>query len=392
MNLFDLSMDVSLIRGDLLFRLQRRIGLIPKDGLGLVRRALFFASFTWLPLAIWAISHDKAFPSPNGESFFSQFGIHARFLAAIPLLIFNEGLLHGLCYKYIPYFASSGLIRENQQNGFREAIHKTLMLRDSTIPWVVILTFVCTLIFLQPPTPEMHELRWTYVGEGGEDQLGFAGWWLIYAGRPVFLALVCIALWRLVLLFVLFKRIAALDLELVPTHPDSAGGLGFLEKMPKAFSLVVFSLSFAMASRLAHDVIYHNLQVNDLNLLAGMFVVIITLLFLSPLLVFAPKMLAAKYKAILDYGTLIGNHGRFVHRRWILREPVTDDSLLQAPEIGPVADAISLYEAVSRMRIVPIGKRAVLNIALPAAMPLAGLYAIQFPIKDVLLKILTSFI
>ena len=45
---------LSLVRGDVLFRLQRAIGLIPPDGLGLIRRALFYALLTWLPIAVWA--------------------------------------------------------------------------------------------------------------------------------------------------------------------------------------------------------------------------------------------------------------------------------------------------------------------------------------------------
>ncbi len=50
--------------------------------------------------------------------------------------------------------------------------------------------------------------------------------------RPIFLALLLGWLWRLILLCVLFHRIARLDLALVPTHPDRDGGLGFLEATP----------------------------------------------------------------------------------------------------------------------------------------------------------------
>jgi hypothetical protein len=39
-----------LIQGDLLFRAQRAIGLIPKEGLGSARRAIVFALITWLPI------------------------------------------------------------------------------------------------------------------------------------------------------------------------------------------------------------------------------------------------------------------------------------------------------------------------------------------------------
>ena len=34
------TLGVSLVRGDILYRLQRKVGLIPADGLGVARRGL----------------------------------------------------------------------------------------------------------------------------------------------------------------------------------------------------------------------------------------------------------------------------------------------------------------------------------------------------------------
>lgn len=130
----------------------------------------------------------------------------------------------------------------------------------------------------------------------------------------------------------------------------------------------------------------------SLKLLTAVFLLVIVVLLLSPLLVFIPKLAAAKRRARLEYNVLVGNHGRLVHRRWIQQEPIPDDSILQAPEIGPVADSLSLYDAANNMRMAPIGKAAVLSIALLAALPLLALFAIQVPIKEILLKILTSII
>ena len=41
---------LSLVRGDPGFRLQRRLGLVPAAGLGVVRRAAILAAITWLPI------------------------------------------------------------------------------------------------------------------------------------------------------------------------------------------------------------------------------------------------------------------------------------------------------------------------------------------------------
>ncbi len=376
---------ISLVRDDLLFRVQRRIGLIPREGMGVVRRAIFFALLTWLPIVIWAAYTGRALSGLAGEPLLQHFGIHVRFLIAVPLLILGEGMAHGLTTRLIPYFLTSGLVRDQQP--FRELVHRIVKLRNSTLPWVIIATIIAAGLIFRPPLSEEHELVWAKIGASTPFDVGFGGWWLAYVARPIFIALLAVWVWRLILLFLLLKRIAALDFAIVPTHPDRSGGLGFIEKLPTAFSLFAFAVSAVVASRLAHDVVYHGVHVQSLQLLVGVFVLVLVVLCLAPLPVFIPKLAAAKRRALLEYGALVGQHGRLVRNRWILGEPAVDDPLLQAPELGPVADTLTLYDAVAKMRPVPIGKAAILSIALPAALPMLALFAIEVAIKDLLLKI-----
>jgi hypothetical protein len=118
--------------------------------------------------------------------------------------------------------------------------------------------------------------------------------------------------------------------------------------------------------------------------------VVMLLLFLSPLLLWRGLLAPAKRRALLDYGALAGEHGRLVRGRWILRRPPLDDALLDAPEIGPVADTVTLYEAVEKMRVVPIGRRSVLAILLAAGLPLVPVLAIEIPIRELLTKLLRT--
>ncbi|MGZ8907851.1 MAG: hypothetical protein ACXW1U_19285 [Methylobacter sp.] len=104
-----------------------------------------------------------------------------------------------------------------------------------------------------------------------------------------------------------------------------------------AFSLFAFAISAVVASRLAHEVIYHDVHLHSLKLLVAVFLIVLILLCLAPLLVFIPTLAGAKRRAMLEYGALVGEHGRLVRRRWILRETLDDQSLLDTPEIGPVA-------------------------------------------------------
>lgn len=67
---------------------------------------------------------------------------------------------------------------------------------------------------------------------------------------------------------------------------------------------------------------------------------------------------------------------------------VRDDALLGAPEIGPVADTLALYEAVKRMRVVPIGRTSLLAILLAVAIPFVPVLAIEIPIRELPMKVL----
>ena len=85
----------------------------------------------------------------------------------------------------------------------------------------------------------------------------------------------------------------------------------------------------------------------------GLFVVLVLVVFLAPLLVFVPRLVALRRQSLLAYGALVGRLGRLVDHRWIRGEVVDDRGLLDAPELGPVADTLTLYEAVGRLRSAP---------------------------------------
>jgi hypothetical protein len=174
--------------------------------------------------------------------------------------------------------------------------------------------------------------------EPGHLRLGFGGWWFLFVVRPVFTFLLLHWLWRLFVASVVFWRITYLDLRLVPTHPVRAGGLGFLELAPTAFSPIVLAISTLVASHWGHQVLYHGAHITSFKLPLAIFVATMLVIFLGPFLLFAPQLRQLKRHSLLEYGTLVGEHGRLVQKRWIFGEPVEDHGLLDAPELGPVAD------------------------------------------------------
>ena len=365
-------------------RWQRKLGLVPDQGMGLVRRAVFFAALAWVPLAVWAFLHGRALPGSVAEPLLTHFGVNVRCLVAIPLLILAEGKMMNTTVAMARQFIRNGLVTEAQQGAFGALLRSVARMRDSSLPWVFIVGATIAFILADPADPRHDALSWAVDDSG---HLEFGAWWFAYVSRPIFSVLLLGWLWRIVLAFILFRRISKLDLALVPTHPDRAAGLGFLELYPGAFSLVTFAVAAVVGSGWAHDVVYHGENVETIVRPLAIFTIAWTLLMLSPLLAFAPKLMTTKRQAKLDYGRLVGDQGRLVRRRWILGETIAKEEMLEPTGIGPVADAQTLYDAVTRIRMAPIGKAALGAVLVPILLPMLAVFAIQIPLKTLLMKL-----
>ncbi|BCA53063.1 hypothetical protein W02_02030 [Nitrospira sp. KM1] len=382
----------SLIRNDPWFRLQRTLGLIPAQGLGIVRRCGVFAMITWLPIAIWAIWWRRAFPGEIAEPLLQHFGIHVRCLLAIPLFIIAEMTADRTFREAIPYFGRSGIIDDDKPR-FIQILRSADRMRDAWYVWSSMFAIMLLVVLVgDQEAMHLHELVWADEGAPGRQHLGFGGWWFLFVMRPLFVWLLLVWVWRLVVSTVLLWRISRLTLHLVPTHPDRAGGLGFLEDLSMVFSPVIFALSAVLASRWGHEVLYHGVDVHSFTMPFALFVASMLVLIVGPLTLFVPQLLRLKRQALADYSDLVGRHGRQVHRRWISRKPVTEEPLLQAAELGPVIDTVSMYEVVDQIRPAPIARKALLAVVLPALFPMIPMVATQIPLKDVMLKLLETLV
>jgi hypothetical protein len=379
----------SPVENELPLRWFRRLRLVPPGGLGTKRRAIFFAALTWLPIAAWAAITGRAWDPDNGESLLRHYGVHARCLIAVPFFILAEGALDRTIRHIASRFLSTGVVAPPQQAGFQALSLHIRNLRDSSLPWVLVLGVALAWTMIERPA--MHEDAMSWAIESG-GTLGFGGWWFAYVARPIFLALVLGWLWRMLLVTYWLWRVGKLGLSLVPSHPDRAAGLAFVEKLPGAYALVTFAISAAIASRWAHEIAYHGAKLESYKLPFALFAVLWTVLALLPLLALMPPLFAERHRAVPEYATLIGEQGRLVHRRWILHEPVGDEKVLDAPEIGPVADAAAIYDAVKHMRVVPIGKSSLVRILVPMALPMVVIAAMQIPIGELLLKLVKAVV
>jgi hypothetical protein len=387
----DAALEFSLVRGDALFRVQRALGLIPANGLGVVRRAILAVLITWVPIVIAAAMANRLWAGAAPEPLLKHFGVHVRFLVAVPLFIIDDALAQWVLGEIFPYFLRSGLVREADRQRFVAIVEGVSNWRDGWRPWVGIAGLVIAWIAVSPVVWDAHELSWA-VSDAPLPALRFGVFWFRYVARPIFLTLVLVWLWRLVLATALMWRISRLDLALVPTHPDEAAGLGFLEVVPMAFIAPAFAISAVLSGRWAHDVLYHGATLSSLAIPMGAFVVFTALLILVPLLVFMRPLWAARRVALFDYGALVGEHHRRLRRRWILGETLNDDAMLDAPELGPGAYSGRLYDFVWGIWPIPVGKRILLSLVGLIALPMVPLIAAEVHLGDALMKVVRTLL
>src|SRR3954471_13363940 len=79
-----------LFEAGLLLRLQRYLGLVKRTESEVTRRILLGILIGWFPLAVLSITQFLFLSGESLTSFFYDFSVYARFLVAVPALIFAE--------------------------------------------------------------------------------------------------------------------------------------------------------------------------------------------------------------------------------------------------------------------------------------------------------------
>ena len=81
-----------------------------------------------------------------------------------------------------------------------------------------------------------------------------------------------------------------------------------------------------------------------------------------------------------------------MRQRWILHEAPADDALLQAAEIGPVADTLLTLRRGPSDATRALRQATLIGVAVPTLIPILVLLSTQVPIKEVLKKIVGALL
>jgi hypothetical protein len=381
--------EFSLVLGGPLYQLYRKAHLSGPTLELLYRRVLVISLLAWLPLFILSLIEAH-----------SQFGLkipfirdveaHARFLLALPALVIAEVTVHVRLSPMIHHFVSRQIVVEKDLPAFNKAVNSTLRLRNS----VAIELILAILVFGLGPFVwhQSHAgdgaATWYALTDRTGQHLTLAGYWYAYVSTPIFQFILLRWYLRIAIWLRLLWRISRLNLHLSATHPDRAGGLGFLGKGTYAFGPILFAQGTLLSGLIATRVLYQGATLQSFQVDAIVLILAVLLVILTPLLIFMPLMDRTQRKGFADFGLLAQRYAHAFEKKWLQGDTPANSELLGSADVQSLADLANSYSVVNEMSIIPFTWQDALRLALATAVPLLPLALTVFSVEELMTRLI----
>jgi AcrR family transcriptional regulator len=381
--------DFSLVLGGPLFQLLRRAHL-SDDALLLVRqRILVLALLAWLPLLVLTALEGHLLGGRVAVPFVRDVDVHVRFLVALPLLIGAELVVHRRLRLVVQQFLERQLIPGSARARFEAALASALRLRNSVLAegLLIGLVYGVGVLVVWRQYLALDTATWYATPPAEGARLRVAGMWYGYVSLPLFQFLLCRWYFRLGIWARFLWQVSRLDLGLVPTHPDRVGGLGFLANTVYAFTPLAVAHGALLAGMIANRIFYRGATLLDFKgEIAVMLLFLLGVVF-GPLCVFAPRLAEAKRTGLREYGTLAQRYVRAFEAKWLRGEAPADEPLVGSGDIQSLADLGNSFEVVRTMRLVPVTREALLQLAAATLAPVVPLALTLMSLEELLKRL-----
>jgi len=381
--------DFSLVLGGPIFQLFRRAHLSGDTLELLYRRIVVIVLLAWLPLLLLSMLGGHLLAGTAKLSFLQDIECQVRFLVALPVLIAAELIVHSRIRPVVKAFLTRRIVLQRDVPRFLTAIDSATRLRNSVPAELGLLVFVFTIgQWIWRSQLALGTSTWYAVPHGDHLQLTAAGYWYAFVSIPIFQFILLRWYVRFFIWFRFLWQVSRLNLHLVPTHPDRAGGLGFLGKSAYAFSPILFAQGALLAGMIASRVLYNGEPLFSFKMQAAGFISFFLMFILGPLIVFTPQMASAKRKGLAEYGLLANRYVDGFEQKWVVENAAEGDELLGTGDIQSLADLGNSYAAVKQMRAVPFGLEDMTRLAAATAAPLLPLGLTVFSPEELVMRVL----
>ncbi|MET3649221.1 hypothetical protein [Phyllobacterium ifriqiyense] len=361
------------------YEMQRRLSMLRDSALMAGQRTLVFVSLAWFVPLLLSLSSTL---SLEPGAFIMDPGAWAKFLIAISAFVLAEQQVElGLSLK-LEQFVKAPLIAPTSLPAAADALATALRRRNSGIAEGCCLAFgVLLSVIAHRGISPMSTWSVDVFSDGS--RITLAGWWSLFVSLPLFGFLLLRGLWRHLVWALLLRRIAALDLRLVSTHPDGRGGLAFLSEYPNAYVLFVLGISAAMAAGIARHIAHETISIATLSSIMGGWLIIVLASFYFPLSAFSKPLSVLKEKSLLVLSTEATLFQRAAERTAVGKN-VAANAPEEAEDPVEAADVTKQFEATRKLSITLIDRSAVLPVSVAALLPFALVGVMKLPFKDVI--------
>ena len=381
--------DFSLVLGGPLYQLFRRAHLAGDTFDLLRRRVLVIALFAWLPLLMLSVVEGRAWGSGVTMPFLYDVDVHVRFLIALPLLIVAELVVHERMRPVVRQFVDRGLIADSARVKFDAAFASAQRLRNSVLAEVGLLALVYGLGVMVWRTHAPADVTsWYGSTAQGTWQPSLAGWWFGWVSLPLFQFILLRWYFRLFVWARFLWHVSRIELKLVPTHPDRCGGLGFLAGVSAAFAPWLLAQGAVMAGTIANRIFFGGAKLPQFKVEIIALVAVMLFAVFGPLLVFIPVLGRAKRAGLREFGSMAQRYVRDFDQKWLRGGAPAEEPLVGSADIQSLADLGNSFEVVRGMKLAPVTKEAVFQLAVLTLLPLLPLTLTMFSLEQLLERLL----
>jgi hypothetical protein len=380
----------SLIQGGPLFQLLLRAHL-SDDSLRLARRRVVVITLVaWLPLLVLATLDGDLIGKRIAVPFLFDIETHIRFLVVIPLLIIAERVVHQRLLPVARTFLERELIPAVALPRFEQALRSAFRLRNSVLAELLLLAVVYTVgvLIVWRHYTILDADTWYATSSAAGAKLSLAGIWYGYVSLPVFQFLLMRWYFRLFIWARFLWQVSRIQLTLIPAHPDLLGGLGFLSNTVYAFTVLLVAHGAMLAAQIANRIFFLGAPLTEFKIEIAVMLVFLLCVVFGPLLVFAPQLARAKRAGLREYGTLAERYVRAFDHKWLRGGAPADEPLVGSSDIQSLADMAGSFDVVRSMRMVPITRSAIVQLAMAVLAPIMPLLLTMMPLEELLKKLL----
>jgi hypothetical protein len=288
------------------------------------------------------------------------------------------------------HFVRSGLVMEDDYPAFDAAVEKVESRREARLPELIILGI--SILGAWSMTAAFYsglETSWHIIRTESGIRLTMAGVWYLLVAVPLLQFMFYRWLWKLAIWTGFLLDMSRLNLRVSVSHPDQAGGLGFLGIAQVGFGALAFGLSSILAASAAFLIVFKGADIETFKIPFIAYLVFVNLIFLGPLLVFVPLLARTRRQGLRDFSSLANRYDYAFVEKWIRGKTPEGEPLLGTGDIQSLADLGNSYQYARQMKPIPFDLRTIIQMSVIAAAPMLPLLPLVMPIADIL-KILSK--